>query len=285
MTIRSPLLSGAFVGRSLKTTRMPWFASGAAVRVVRASSYTSATSPSTANTKTSTWTQVVASTSEDANAVMFGMAGNIGGADYGSLFDLAVGASGAETVVAQNIALFNIAFTNFLLATIPVRIPAGSRVSWKGQCAQASKNLFPTVTLLNVGDYLSTPTSVDTYGVDTSISRATALTGTSGVTWTEIAASTSRPYQAIVVVPSNYSSVGVNANVQLTVGVGPSGEERAIGYCDFNQNSAGTLQFVTSLNLPIIGTPVPAGSRLSIRHNMAANPGYVQASIIGVPFP
>jgi hypothetical protein len=285
MAIRRVPESRVLVGRSVKTTPVPWYSVPSELRVVRAHVFTSLSTPATPNTK-SAWTQLVASTSEDVSAIVLSYPGNIGGTDYGILLDVGVGASGVEVAVVQDLAMFPLSFSNQMVVTIPVRIPAGSRVAWRAQAAQASKSITPTIVLCAARGHQSTPTSVDTYGVYTSTSRATALTGTSGVTCTEIAASTSRQYAAAILLPSNFGQVGVNANVRLTLCVGDAGVEREVGYFDFNQSGAGVFSFPSGypMSPPIIGGTIPAGSRLSVRHNIAANPGYVQASIIGVPF-
>lgn len=285
MSIKQAALSGSFIGRSAKTLRMPWFASGCQPVFVAESGFPPLTATgATLHTKTA-WTQYIASTPAAANLLLYSPAGNVYATDSSVLVDIGIGAAGAETVIVGNLPVGNWAFSNIPPITIPVRIPAGSRISLRAQTGSASRNIYNYMAIFSSGDQDLTPPSVDVLGGDTATSRGVALAGASG-SWTQITSSTARPYQAFAVVPSNGQTVGINANFRLTLGVGAAGSETPIGTVVFNQNSGGNLGPTSQISYAyiVIGRPLQAGQRLSIQHNIAANPDRLQACVIGVPF-
>ena len=280
MSLKQATLSGAFIGRSAKTVRMPWFAN-APLLVTNSSALNLAISaPATTHTK-SAWTQVVSSTSGDIGLLLFSASGTSFTGDNGCLIDIAVGAAGSETAIASNIPIGE----QTLATQIPVFIPSGSRIAMRGQAAVASVNFFPNFFFFNTADGHLTPRSVDTIGAVTSTSRGTALSGASG-SYTEITASTASPYQALCLVPSNAQKTGNSTICRLTLAVGAAGSEVDIGSIELFSKSNGQILANTNVNVPlmIFGRPIPAGTRLSVKHNFASNPDRMQVAIIGVPF-
>ena len=280
MSLRQATLSGAFIGRSAKTVRMPWFANTPTLVTNSSALNLTISAPSTTNTK-SAWTQVVSSTSGDIGLLMFNASGTTFTGDNGCMIDIAVGAAGSEVAIASNIPIG----AQTLTMQIPVFIPSGSRVSMRGQAAVASVSFFPNFFFFNTADGHLTPRSVDTIGALTATSRGTALSGASG-SYTEITASTASPYQAMFLVPSNALKTGNSANVRLTLAIGAAGSEVDIGSIELLSNSNGNIVSNTNVNVPLMmfGRPIPAGTRLSVKHNFASNPDRIQVAIIGVPF-
>ena len=125
------------------------------------------------------------------------------------------------------------------------------------------------------------PYLYDGFGTDTATSTGTELTGSSG-TWTEIVASTSQDYTGFCLVPSTSEATQDNfAEVLLEVGEGAAGSEVAIGglYVNYSGN-----EFVASRsNFVFIGGNVPAGSRLSVRHDKTSNPNKMDVCLIAIP--
>lgn len=286
MSITQATLSTVFVGgRSAKTRRMPWFASGCQPLFVAESGFPPLTATgATPHTKTA-WTQYIASTASAANLLLYSPAGNVYATDSSVLVDIGIGPAGSETVIVPNLPVGSWAFSNIPPITIPVRIPAGSRVAVRAQTGSASRNIYNYISVWASGDHELTPSSVDVIGGDTATSRGVAMSGASG-SWTQITASTAQPYQAFLVVPSNGQTAGINANFRLTLGVGAAGSETPIGSVLFNQSSGGNLGPTSQIAYAyvVIGRPLPAGQRLSIQHNIASNPDRLQACVIGVPF-
>lgn len=93
---------------------------------------------STANTKGS-WTEIVSSTAHPIKAIAMGLsndASNVGSAAEW-LFDIGIGGSGSEVVIAPNIygqRNENENHNSLPLQFVPVNIPAGSRLAVRSQC-------------------------------------------------------------------------------------------------------------------------------------------------------
>ena len=282
MSIRLPGIAGS-VGRSAKTARMPWFASGATLVDIGYNGYAGVTSPATAHTK-SAWVQLFASTAADAGAMWMVLPGMQATGDNGALMDIGVGASGAESVIASNLAFGGTAYSNSMGPLIPVFIPSGSRVAYRVQCASASRVCSPSVALFAAPDLHLTPRSVDVIGTSTATSRGTALSSTSGA-WQEIVSATTQPYQAFVLLPSAGSESGINGTMRMTLGHGAAGSESDLLTVDISQDSAGVISS-PSQNVPFYwcGKGLPAGSRLAVKHNVASNGNRVECCVVGVPY-
>lgn len=285
MSLKQATLSGAFLGRSGKTVRMPWVSQMATTYVTQHQTV-GAVAGGTANTKGS-WNQIIASTSSDISLIWLSFSGGTNGStDQGTLLDIAVGASGSEAAVVQDIACGGMFPNNPALSIpIPVVIPSGSRVSMRAQCGVAGRQFLTNATYHRTNDLQTLPRSLDVIGSSTANSRGVAMSGASG-TWVQITSSTSQPYQGFVIVPSMGGTSGLgNVAVRLTLGYGAAGSEAEIGSINFTSGGIALIPRPTynDFNWPI-GFPLPAGQRLAIKHDIAANPDRVQACVIGVPF-
>jgi len=289
MSIRRLSRLTTAVGSGVKTLALPLPSVGRLVTQTDGPrGFVSVNVPATANAA-GAWTQIFASTSAESTLLYFCLAAGSSIADSSLMFDVGVGPSGLESVVVPNLAVgMNNLFSANIVFPVPVRIPAGSRVAVRGRSANGtSRNFSPDLVLASHPDAWLIPSSVDTLGSSSSTSRGTAMSGSSG-TYTEIASSTTRPYQALVVIPSGVTNVGINGRFRLTLAIGPAGAEVDIGSVDALQGSGGGVQpqaIACNTPWPIFGTIVPAGSRVAIKHNLASNPQYVEVCVIGVPFP
>lgn len=269
---------------------LPWFFGLQQVALIGTpNSAVNVTASSTIHTK-GAWAQLIASTSAEIGLLSLQVSGlaqtNV---ETSCLIDLATGASGSEVVFAENIAVggarvLGDSSSNIVAIPLPVRIPSGTRIAARCQALIASDVVgiasagfgFPGMHML--------PTTLDTYGTSTATSRGTTLTGASG-SWTEIAASTTQRYRAIVIVPSipTSSVAGNRASVRLTAGFGTAGAEVEVGsiLCAFD-----TLERLhmlpAAIPLPLFAD-VPAGSRLAVKHDLASSPGDCAVTLIGVP--
>lgn len=254
------------------------------------------TASATANSP-GAWVQYIASNAISANdtiaALHFVGVGNnqIAGTDNSMLMDIGTGAAGSEVIVAQNIAVGG-AFNSGGIGpnfTLPVRIPGATRVACRVRAATGSRILtlsrfIASASALRFADRL--PTQLDTLGTSTASSTGTAMSGSSG-SWTEITGSTAADYQALVLIPSGpgSSSAATSTFFRLDLGIGAAGSEQAVAaYYGLLNSNGGVGIDSPSVLTNIYGGFVPAGSRIAVKHNLAANPERLTACVIGVPY-
>jgi len=257
----------------------------------------SMTASATANTP-GAWVQYIASnaiaSTDTICAIHILGTGNnqTAGTDNSMLLDIGTGAAGSEVIVAQNIAIGGLANSSGFgpLFTVPVRIAGATRVACRVRAATGSRVL--TMTQIWASTTAATapfadrlPTSVDVLGTSDSTSSGTAMSGSSG-SWTQIAASTSKDYQALVLVPSGPgSAVTAGGIFRLDLGIGASGSEQAVAYYYVLMNGNSWVgMFSLSLATNTYGGFVPAGTRIAVRHNAASSPERLTACVIGVPY-
>lgn len=94
-----------------------------------------------ANTLTS-WVELVASTSEDMRLIIPYVETELGNTTQFNFVDLAVGAAGSEQMILEGLFVAKNGFNPYLspltMTPIPVSIPAGSRISARSQCDNAT---------------------------------------------------------------------------------------------------------------------------------------------------
>lgn len=285
MTIRMARRSVASYERTPRGAAAPSWAGGINWQwIVDSGTYT-VTTGSTTNVK-SAWQQMIASTSA-TSAVMLILPQNIAvtSTDTSALVEIGVGASGSESVIVPNIACGGYTSASWPIY-VPIRVPSGSRVSFRAQSIQATKSVQCRVHLLSAlnGDRL--PTSVDTIGTSTATSTGIALSGSSG-TYVEVTSATTRDYQALCVVPSSSATAGNNGSWRLQLGVGAAGSEVEIGACHAEQSSSSTVSNAGAYTpiWNVFSQFIPTGTRIAIKHNITSNPGRLSVCVIGVPYP
>jgi hypothetical protein len=286
MNIRRATLSGTALRGTAKIVTPPWF-SGLTLRQIGTPSAFVDTNASATPHADGAWTQLYSTISEDIGLLWIGV-GQIAvgqsGVDSATAISIGVGAAGSETSVVTNIACGGMNDTFGI--PIPIRIPSGSRISYRVRSAVASK--FTRIygpAVYAVPNVFQMPTSVDVLGVTGSTSKGTALSGASG-TWTTVAASTSQDYQGFVLVPSINSNDILSIAPRFTLGVGAAGEEVEIGANEIgyaNTEAVSTRPF--AYNFPVFGNGrVAAGSRIAVKHTIAANPDRYAVCVIGIPY-
>lgn len=275
---------GSGVRRSPKTSVVqPWYRRSRVTHI--GTTFPSGFSPaygSTAHAK-GAWLEVAASVSENVSMVAINAAVSAVGTDTSTLVDIGIGAAGSESVVVPDVA---VGAHQVYFFYVPVAIPAGSRVAIRVQGTRTSPTTAGVVVaLLSADDYALTPSSVDIIGVDTAASAGTAMSGASG-SWSQITASTSKDYQQIILVPSSSSNDIATTNILYTLGVGASGSEVAIGsaFARYTNTESATHMNQQAFPMWVSGRPIPAGSRLAVRHNIASNPSRYHVCLIGVPY-
>jgi hypothetical protein len=266
------------------TSALDWF-EYASPNIINAPSTVQVTANTTANTKGS-WSQLLASSSGNTSFI-FISANNIGstGVNTATLLDIGTGASGSETAIIGDVAVgasSSFGAGNSNVFGVPFKIASGTRVSARMQSVVAGgKTAFITAFLMDLGNYDTAPTSVDVIGADTANSKGISFSGASG-SWTEAIASTSRAYRAVCCVLSSHNSDIAGITITWDVGIGASGSEVVFG----NGRAAVGSNELLSNAIPynyLFGRKIPAGSRLAVRHNIAANPDRYGFTLIGVP--
>ncbi len=275
------LLQKAYLGATPLFRNVPWFYQNAPVLVRLLDGGAKTVTASATPHAKGAWTQLVASTSGAANLLSFVVTCNANATDTATLLDVGIGAAGSETVIIPDIAVGG---TLQMPIQVPVKIPSGTRIAFRAQSAVASR----AVTLL-AGSYLADysndaaliPTSVDVLGVDTATSTGTAMSGSSG-TWVQIVASTTKDYIAFDVVPSVTDTDTASGAITYELGVGAAGSEQTIG--QITARTTISEQIVGRPNMVVLfGREVPSGSRLAIKHDIAADPAKYDACIIAIP--
>lgn len=258
----------------------------------------SCTASATANTP-GAWVQYLANnavaSTDTIHCIHFQAIGNnqAVGADNSMLLDIGIGAAGSETVIASNIAVGGAANSAGIgpFFCLPIRIPGATRVALRVRAATGSRVLTVQVIAFTGAPALRSfsgrlPTTVDTLGTSTATSAGTAMSGASG-SWTQITGATTVDYQALIVLASGPGSItGAPATeFRLDLGLGDAGSEQdvAFAYAFYTANGFIANRFPLSLS-SIYGGFVPAGTRIAVRHNLAANPERVCACVIGVPY-
>jgi hypothetical protein len=284
MSVRYATNSLASLGRGPKSSLpFPWFRRRASA-LNTSYAFTSLSLGATANTKTA-WTQVFASTSAAVGGIKVISRGAYTlTSAQSAITDIGIGAAGSETVIVPNL-LTGAPANHFggISFDIPVSIPAGSRIAIRASSQRVSYVLPVLVILFPATDPATTPTSVDTLGIATATSSGMSMTGASG-TYTQIIASTARDYQALIIVPGPSSNSAYPGLAPIfTCAVGAAGAER-----DVTQSATNSDAGLGFGNFPLSGERggglVPAGSRISVKHNIASTPGNFSASVIGIPY-
>lgn len=287
MSIRDASLS--VVSRSSIRSALPRpYPDGLQLRFLAGSTNITVTASSTTHTVGS-WTQILAdtATSEVAGLLMFFANSTTAAAtDTGMLLDIGTGAAASEVVQVPSLAISQQGSCH---TAIPIRIPGSTRVAARIQSSVASRTLSGGFALFATPYADRLPTSVDVLGTSTATSVGTAMSGASG-TWVEIIAATTRDYQALVLVPSlSDTNSGGNVNVRYELGIGASGSEVAVTAQQFLYTTTPAVGATNTASIApglggIYGGYVPSGTRISVRHNIAANPGRLDACVIGVPY-
>jgi hypothetical protein len=263
---------------------LDWF-EDASPNIINSSASLTVTANTSANTKGS-WTQVIPSASSNTSFIFISASAIASTAtNTATLLDIGIGASGSETVIIADVALGASGSAGAGISNvfgIPFKIASGTRVSARIQSVVAGgKTAGISGFLMDLGGYDTEPTSVDVIGADTANSKGISFSGASG-SWTEAIASTSRNYRAVCCVLSSHNSDIAGITISWDVGIGASGSEVAFGSGRASTNTGEALSAATPYNY-LFGRKIPAGSRLAVRHNIAANPDRYGFTLIGIP--
>jgi len=224
-----------------------------------------------ANTK-GAYAEVVASTAFDAHGLLVIFSnGSASYLDY--LVDVAVGASGLETIIAENLhagagdGAQTIDATGYLL---PIFIPAGTRLSARVQSSGASATLRIVIVLLGAG-FITPPGlgRVTTYGANTADSGGTQIdpggTAHTKGAYSEIVASTTNPIRQLTIAMGNMANaLRTTALWLVDLAVGAAGAEQVL-IENIMLNCGGSVDLIQPQVFPPLGVNIPAGTRLAAR--------------------
>lgn len=285
------LLQKGYLGSTPLFRNIDWFQNDA--RLLTSSSgnlgnpNVTVTANSSAHTK-GAWSQLIASTSVDASFLLLVVSGiGASATDTATLLDIGTGASGSETVVASDIAVGGASTTTGgsragAMILLPLKLPASTRIAARIQSVvTGGKTASVAAYVITTGDFATAPTSVDVIGTDTATSKGTEFSGASG-TWVEGIASTTQAYRAVGVVLSIHDSNVASATREYSLGVGASGSEVEFGTLR-HETSALELASLMAPYSQLFGRNIPAGSRLAVKHNIAADPSKYGFCLIGIP--
>lgn len=233
--------------------------------VTASTSAVQGTTSATANTK-GNWTQLVASTPFEANAVMLFI--RVTASSRRFLIDLGIGASGSEQVIVPNL---HVSGASNLVAVVlvPIRIAAGARLAIRGQSPTGSSTF--QVEAMLIGESFLTAEGlarVTDYGTDTSTSGGVSVdpggTAHTKGAWSQIVASTANPIRGLIVAQGSQANAAMTAcNWLVDVGIGGAGSEQVI--LDNLLFRSSVLNAATPSFVGAIPITIPAGTRLAVR--------------------
>lgn len=253
--------------------------------------------PATANTKGS-WAEALASTGGDVVEIaLMSVGSSTSGSNSCTLVDVAVGASGSETIIIADLPL---GFTNVAgsglppMVRLPASIPAGTRIAVRA-ASQRTSTTIRILLLVNYGQRyggLAFPaSSFTTYGAQSASSNGVEVTpsataNTNG-SWVEITSSTTRDHRGFLLLSQGWGGTTGGAitmavaGLVLELGAGASGSEVVIGSVHVRTSTAEVRQGPYP-DWPI-WAPLPAGTRLAARCrcSAASNPS-IDAIVVGI---
>lgn len=249
------------------------------------------TAAGTAHTKGS-WVEIVASTSVDVVCLAMNTTASIAGngLDSRCLIDIGIGAAGSEVVVIPDILVgHKSSSTSGWL--FPIFIPAGTRVAFRSQHAQASttnsfrfrfgkalpQGVQPAPYCVNMGSNTATSSGV--------VSTWGGSTHTKG-SWTEITAAVPERLSGIqVCVDYDGATTGGSGSALVDLAVGPAGSETVIASNMFYVTTTSEAIDHFGGGLAYLPLEIAAGARLAVRHQASASAtDTIGVALIGTPY-
>ncbi len=212
------------------------------------------------------WVQLIASTSFHVQSMLIVLTSNVAS----KLFDIAIGAVGAEQVIVSNLLLGTLQYGNMTRAFwIPISVPAGSRISARHQGSLGFVYSWVSVHILAGGFMGSAPFGrVTTYGANTAASRGTQIdpggTANTKGAWVEVTAASTNPTKAMLLgFSEGVSNLLPPVKWLVDVGIGSAGAEIVVIpnlalYADANVRNA-------MPNLGWLPCQIPSGTRITVR--------------------
>lgn len=231
------------------------------------SSFVGLTANASANTKATSYTTVIASTTFRARhmIVLLGLSHEL----RAGLVDIAIGAAASEQIIAANLRSAY-RFDQCPIYHLPVDIPAGTRISARCQASTGSSTIGICVILTAGGwGQLDGLPIITTYGADTSTSKGTSIdpgaTPNTDSSWVQFSASCQDTRLLIVSLsPGTIQDYGGSGwTNSLDIGIGAGGSEQEIVsnlVCSFN-----TVTDIYQPQVFQIPCRIPAGTRIAAK--------------------
>ena len=235
----------------------------------------------TANTK-GPWVELVPSTAIDCCVIKITIDATGSGAVGNASFDIAIGASGSETIIVSDLICAQVTgIANFDCVSylFPLAIPAGTRIAARGQngTSTSAQTFYLSLQLLD-GAFSEQEgyALIDTYGFNSAATQGTTIDSgatidTKGV-YSQLVSATHYDLAGFSLVVDKQNQNGGNqvVNIQwlFDLAVGPSGSEVplmtnlvAMGAA---RNGFGTT-YISHETTDFIKVSIPAGTRISAR--------------------
>jgi len=242
--------------------------------VTGTSTVTALTANSTANTKGTTYTELIASTTRPYVGLHVFVQSN-SASQARALIDLAIGAAASEVIVIPDLFFWSMS-SNALRAWthyyFPIAIPSGVRLSMRAQSSTASWALrvgvlgVPVNPLVPVGF-----TRCTAYGATTADSGGIAIdsgaTANTKGAYAVVSASTTNPMKAMiaVILGSSLTVPATAATILVDVSIGAAAAEQPV-FSNYFWNRAANVSAETEgvCSLPL-GVNIPAATMLTSR--------------------
>lgn len=232
------------------------------------------TANATVNTK-GDYADVIASTGGQVSLCRLRFGSSFTAAEDSSmLLDVAYGAAASETVILANL---QVGWGNTIGAGVAPRevwfptplLPASTRIAARVQAATKVGGTVDRTVLVSADTFNgTTPGTINTIGATTATSQGTAVVaGLSDVegSWTEITASTTATYRALLYAVGCAGDATTQlSNYLLDIGTGASSSETAILSNIYVSTSTSEL-VLNPTSITPIPVNIPTGTRLSAR--------------------
>ena len=236
------------------------------------------TADATPHTK-GAWTEIIASNAAETSALLVTVGAiSQSSTNTATLIDIGIGAAGSETAIVENVAVGGASsLLNGIVFVLPYQVAAGTRIAVRSQAIIASDTADVQIDTLAMGDAsaVGTPT-FDVLGTSTATSAGTRL----APAYSEIVASTSQTYKAIILVESQTYTVG-GAYVDIQVATGAIGAEVPIAKKRILSTAPEAIYSLVYFG-SLTSKNIPAGTRLSANMAYYSSARYPDLTVIGI---
>ena len=247
---------------------------------------TTITISGTPNTK-GAWIQLTAATPFDAHELFVKPGTSYLGTTATSLFDIGVGAAGAEQVIIPNVLWVQDQWCGFASGgglKFPVSIPKGSRIAARAQGGAGAVSPTLTLTFINCGGDKPKSGKVFDIGTNLAASSATALALATAAksAWVQLTAATAQRMDGFFLcLGNNGASVTTSQWARLDIGVGAAGAEQVV-LADYVAGVDSNSELFLPVYSPLFPIKIPKGQRIAARgQGSVADNIYVQLLGIG----
>lgn len=246
----------------------------------------------TANTKATSFTQLIASTNFDAMYVAITVAqSGASNTDTSTLMDIAIGAAASETVIIPNLLVgygSNLSnWTNGRTHFFPLYIPAGSRISARTQSVRTSGSQYVFIELWGgPRDPASAWAGSVVTDIGTNLADSggvTVVAGNSGAEGSATAiGTTSMAHSALVVAAQGVGTYTASMFYFFDIGIDTSSTSWLVqDYVQIVMGSSEEMRWISYPPLPIYA-PIPSGTVLVMAGEASGTANNLDFALYGV---